>query len=106
MMLPFISDPLCLFDCCPETDGAVAIITADNRACRSLRDGPIVTIAGRCPRRCRALGLRLWSGLECRTSIFVSSGHRPVAKRLYDMAGLGPGDVDVALCRTTSRRWF
>jgi acetyl-CoA acetyltransferase len=28
---------------------------------------------------------------------YASSGHRPVAKRLYEMAGLGPDDVDVAL---------
>ena len=28
---------------------------------------------------------------------FASSGHRPVAKRLYEMAGLRPSDVDVAL---------
>jgi acetyl-CoA acetyltransferase len=28
---------------------------------------------------------------------FVSSGHRTVAKRLYEMAGLGPSDIDVAL---------
>ena len=28
---------------------------------------------------------------------FASSGHRPVAKRLYEMAGVGPHDVDVAL---------
>jgi acetyl-CoA acetyltransferase len=29
--------------------------------------------------------------------IFASSGHRPVAQRLYAMAGLRPSDVDVAL---------
>ena len=28
---------------------------------------------------------------------FASSGHRPVAKRLYEMAGVSPADVDVAL---------
>jgi acetyl-CoA acetyltransferase len=28
---------------------------------------------------------------------FTSSGHRPVAKRLYEMAGVTPADVDVAL---------
>ena len=28
---------------------------------------------------------------------FASSGHRPVAKRMYEMAGVGPADVDVAL---------
>ena len=28
---------------------------------------------------------------------FASSGHRPVAQRMWEMAGLGPSDVDVAL---------
>jgi acetyl-CoA acetyltransferase len=28
---------------------------------------------------------------------FASSGHRPVARRLYEMAGVGPQDIDVAL---------
>jgi acetyl-CoA acetyltransferase len=29
--------------------------------------------------------------------IFDTSGHRPIAERLYRKTGLGPGDVDVAL---------
>jgi acetyl-CoA acetyltransferase len=29
--------------------------------------------------------------------IFASSGHRPVATRAYEMAGITPADVDVAL---------
>jgi acetyl-CoA acetyltransferase len=28
---------------------------------------------------------------------FASSGHRPIARRLWEMAGVGPADVDVAL---------
>ena len=28
---------------------------------------------------------------------FASSGHRPVAARAYEMAGVGPPDIDVAL---------
>jgi acetyl-CoA acetyltransferase len=30
-------------------------------------------------------------------AIFASSGHRPVARDLWERAGLGPADVDVAL---------
>jgi acetyl-CoA acetyltransferase len=36
-----------------------------------------------------------WFGMP--DEYFASSGHRPVAERLYAMAGLGPADVDVAL---------
>ena len=35
----------------------------------------------------------------------ASSGHRPVVQGLYDMAGVGPEDIDVAEIRTTSPRW-
>ena len=36
-----------------------------------------------------------WMGMP--EEIFASSGHRPVARDLWSRAGLGPGDVDVAL---------
>ena len=36
-----------------------------------------------------------WMGMP--DEYFASSGHRPVAQRLYEMAGVGPADVDVAL---------
>ncbi|GIU90094.1 MAG: hypothetical protein KatS3mg010_1193 [Acidimicrobiia bacterium] len=36
-----------------------------------------------------------WFGMP--DEYFASSGHRPVAQRLYGMAGIGPADVDVAL---------
>jgi acetyl-CoA acetyltransferase len=96
MNAPLISDPLCLYDCCQETDGAVAIITATTERARSLRDDPIVTIAaaaqGGAGRWWQAV---VWFGMP--DEYFASSGHRPVARRLYEMAGLGPADVDVAL---------
>ena len=48
---------------------------------------------------------RAWAGGARRSSptssmpdeYFASSGHRPVAQRMYEMAGVGPDDVDVAL---------
>ena len=36
-----------------------------------------------------------WMGMP--DDEFASSGHRPVARRLYEMAGVGPDAVDVAL---------
>ena len=42
-------------------------------------------------------GARRSRGWACPTTYFASSGHRPVAPRLYEMAGVGPDDVDVAL---------
>jgi acetyl-CoA acetyltransferase len=36
-----------------------------------------------------------WFGMP--DEYFTSSGHRTVARRVYEMAGVGPADVDVAL---------
>ena len=40
-------------------------------------------------------GSPAWLGMP--DEYFASTGHRPVAQRAYEMAGIGPIDVDVAL---------
>ena len=91
-----ISDPLCLFDFCLECDGAVAVVTTS--AERATRPAPPAGVRhgasahGGHGRWGQAI---TWMGMP--DEYFASSGHRPVAKRLYEMAGVGPADVDVAL---------
>jgi len=90
-----VSEPLCLFDFCLETDGAVAVITTSVERARDLRHPPVLVTAGvhgGTGGWGQAIG---WHGMP--DDEYASSGHRPVAKRLYEMAGLGPTDVDVAL---------
>jgi acetyl-CoA acetyltransferase len=90
-----ISDPLCIYDYTMESDGAVAVITTSIERARDLRQRPILIMAsahGGAGRWGQAL-FNFQMPDEC----FASSGHRPVAKRLYEMAGIGPSDVDVAL---------
>lgn len=90
-----IADPLCLFDFCLETDGAVAVVTTSLDRARDLRQKPVPVLAaahGGHRDWGRAFG---WMGMPDET--FASSGHAPIAKRLYAKAGLGPSDVDVAL---------
>lgn len=89
-----ISDPLCLFDYTMESDGAVAVITTSVERAKDLRHPPAViagSVAGGHTDNYSLLGWWQQKGNE-----FASSGHRNVAKQLYEMAGVGPEDIDVA----------
>jgi acetyl-CoA acetyltransferase len=90
-----IADPFRLFDCCQENDGgAVVLVTSAERA-RDLRQKPIYIMAG------AQGGDSLWGqGLTSQNQpeeLYTTAGHRHLARRLYEMAGIGPADVDVAL---------
>jgi acetyl-CoA acetyltransferase len=90
-----IADPLCLFDFCLECDGAVAVVTVAADRARDLRHPPAyvrATAHGGHGRWGQAI---TWMGMP--DDEFASSGHRPVAQRLWEMAGSGPDEVDVAL---------
>jgi acetyl-CoA acetyltransferase len=91
-----ISDPLCLFDYTMETDGAVAVITTSAERAKDLRQPPVY-IMGSANGGTGRWGPALFTYFQIPDDEFASSGHRPVAKRLYEMAGVGPEDVDVAL---------
>jgi acetyl-CoA acetyltransferase len=90
-----ISEPLCLFDYTMESDGAVAVITTSVERARDLRQPPVL-ISG------SAIGglgnhASLLGSFQMPAESFASSGHRAVAKQVYAMAGVTPGDIDVAL---------
>ena len=90
-----ISDPLCLFDYCMECDGAVAVITVSADRAKDLAQPPVYVMAsanGGAGRWGQAI---TWMNMP--DEYFASSGHRTVARRAYEMAGIGPSDVDVAL---------
>jgi acetyl-CoA acetyltransferase len=91
-----ISDPLCLFDYTQENDGAVAVITTSAERARDLRQPPVYVLASAHGGMGR-WGPAIFTYFQAPDEYFASSGHRPVAKRLYEMAGVGPADVDVAL---------
>ena len=86
---PMLADPFRLLDCCLETDGAAAcLVTSRERA----RDG--------CARPVAILGAAGRAGAESvyhwgLPDITAAAGQH-VAPRVFGMAGLGPGDVDVA----------
>ena len=90
-----IAEPLCLFDFCLECDGAVAVVTTTAERAKDLRHPPAYVRASANGGHGRWGQAIVWMGMP--EDEFASSGHRPVAKRLYEMAGLQPSDVDVAL---------
>ena len=88
---PMISDPYQLYDCCLETDGAVALLVADlgSLSAQSKRRAvPLVSVASSRPASPEDLTNRQnWFDIGL-------SRAAPVA---YDRASLGPGDVDTAM---------
>jgi acetyl-CoA acetyltransferase len=90
-----IADPLCLFDFCLECDGAVAVVTTTAERAKDLRHPPAYVRASANGGNGRWGQAITWMGMP--DAEFASSGHRPVAKRLWEMAGTGPEAVDVAL---------
>ncbi len=92
---PMLADPLCRLDFCLETDGAVAFITTSAERAKDLKQPPVYIHGcthGGSREWGRAFG---WMGMP--DPHFGSSGHKPVADRLWQMSGIGPKDIDVAL---------
>ena len=85
-----IATPFRLFMCSPITDGAAAVIVASEARARDLTDTPVWIRGNRAgARRVPAL-----------SSLHEDYAHWPALKRARErvlrMAGIGPGDVDVA----------
>lgn len=90
-----VSDPLCLFDYTQENDGAVAVITTSAERARDLRKPPVYVVASAHGGHGRWGQAITWMGMP--DEYFASSGHRPIAKAVYERAGVTPADIDVAL---------
>jgi acetyl-CoA acetyltransferase len=86
-----IADPLRLHDCCIETDGAVAMLVTSAERARDLRQPPAYVLAG----------AMAGGGHHIRLSTFyerrrADDGAPRAGRRLWEMAGVGPAEVDVA----------
>lgn len=95
MESPMLADPLCRLDFCLETDGAVAFITTTSERARDLKQKPVYihgSVHGGSRKWGRAFA---WMGMP--DPDFASSGHKPVADRLWAQSGVKPSDIDVAL---------
>jgi acetyl-CoA acetyltransferase len=90
MAAKYICEPLRLFDYCLINDGGVAIIVVEaERAKRIARKKPVVVHGvGRFDLNRGA------TSLEPRLIEFYRSAQKSCASQVYDMAGVGPSDID------------
>lgn len=94
MAAPMISSPHCLYDFCLETDGAVAVIVTSSERARDLQRKPVYVHAS-AQGGAREWGRSIyWMNMPDET--FASSGHRAIAKQLFDRADVGPDGIDTA----------
>ena len=85
----WIVEPFHLFDCCMENDGAAAIILTTADRAKDLKNKPAYVLAA-------GQGIDFRQGAAAHNAPkYASSGFEMAAKRLYDMAGVGPKDIDV-----------
>jgi acetyl-CoA acetyltransferase len=85
---PWISEPFRVFDCCLETDGAVALVLVSAERAKDLPHRPVLL-----------QGAAWGGGVSLYTSgvtDYSESPAKPIASRLYQAAGVGPNDLDFA----------
>lgn len=95
MDTPLLADPLCRHDFCLENDVATAVVLVGEEMASSCRHSPVWLAAAEHGGAGRWGRGEEWMGMP--EDIFDSSGHRPIAQRLYARTGLSPADIDVAL---------
>ena len=88
----WIVEPFHLYDCCLENDGAAAVIVTSAERAEVMRQKPAYILAAT-------------QGSDYRQAAsahnapdYPTSNFKTPAMRLYAMAGVGPGDVDVLQC--------
>ena len=88
-----IADPLCLFDCCLETDGAMAIVLCSDARARDLdlAHAP-VTVTG----YAFGTGPAMYAMSSFYEGDVGATPARAVAASLWERTGLTPADIDVA----------
>ena len=85
---PLVCEPLRLYDCCPQTDGAAAVVLVSAERAHEFTDSPVY-VAG--------FGVATdHPSLHEKASFVEIPATVGAAKRAYAMAGLGPDDIDLA----------
>jgi acetyl-CoA C-acetyltransferase len=84
---PIIADPLRLFDCCPRSDGAAAIVMMDSKLAESYTDSPVYVVGSG-----QATDLHI---VHERPNPLELSAVRIAAEKAFSQANLTPKDVDI-----------
>jgi acetyl-CoA acetyltransferase len=84
---PMIADPYQLFDCCLETDGAVALVVTADRTADGRAVDVLAVASGRPPSPDDLTNRPDWYQI----------GLTHAAPKAYEAAGVGPGDMDAAM---------
>lgn len=90
----WISEPLRLFDCCLETDGACAVVVTTRQRAQDLRPQPVAVLAvghGSGP----GWGSGPLGSHNMPEDDYPSTNSRRLATRLFTEAALKPNDIDV-----------
>src|SRR6202050_1840718 len=85
----WIAEPFHLYDCCMENDGSAALILTSAERARDLKQKPVNVMAA-----AQGAPHRGWANAE-NAPDYATSNFKTLAPRLYEMAGIGPKDVDV-----------
>lgn len=80
-----ISDPITLYECCPTTDGAAAVIYCTEEFARKYTAKPVKVAASKLVSSCYE---------DPNADITGFAMPKKLSKAVYEMAGIGPEDVD------------
>jgi len=83
---PMIADPLTLFSCCPNSDGAAAAIVATKEMAKKLSVKPVKVLAS-------VSGTGLYNNKK---DMAIFDLDFKLSKEAYEMANVGPEDIDLA----------
>lgn len=83
---PMVADPLQVFDCCPFTDGASAIVLASLDKAKQLTKKPVI-VAG--------VGQSSAGAISTQRDITRVKAREISSQQAYKMAGLTPDDIDI-----------
>ena len=85
----WIVEPFHLYDCCLENDGAAAMLVVSAERAKDFKNVPAYVLSALSGSHYRA------GSSVHNTPDYASSAFKTLAPRLYDMAKVGPGDVNV-----------
>jgi acetyl-CoA C-acetyltransferase/acetyl-CoA acyltransferase len=81
-----VADPLQLFDCCPFSDGAAAVVVTEAGKAKDLVDKPIYVVG---------TGQAYGGALYLQEDLSRVRAREHASRQAYEQAGLQPGDIDV-----------